>query len=157
MPVIGMRIDSIQGRRGKPTNAPHLSINSMPKVTKVREIDLQDLGKKALALTFEFSTTYQPGDSPQPAAKEAKADALVGSIMMAGDLIYLPENAQDVMKHWESKKSLPEGMRVEVLNHLFSTCLLRMANIAQELQLPLPLNLPRVEPQKASGAKNEER
>ena len=143
MPIVGMRIVSIEGKRGKPSDSPNININSMPKVTDVREIDLSDFDRKALALNFNLSTTYEPATPNQP---KKEKEPPVGRIMMAGELVYLPENAQDVIKHWESSKNLPEKIRVEVINHLFRSCLLRMANIAEELQLPLPLTLPRIEP-----------
>lgn len=143
MPIVGMKVDSIEGRRGKPTTAPNININSVPKVTDMREISLTEFGKKALALRFDFTTTYLPeGVDPQKGKKESP----IGNIVMTGELVYLPENTQNILKQWKKEKKLPEEMKVEILNHLFRTCLLKMANIAEELQLPLPLTLPRVEP-----------
>jgi hypothetical protein len=37
-------------------------------------------------------------------------------------------------------------MNVEVLNHLFRQCLLKISNLADDLQLPPPIQLPRVKP-----------
>ncbi len=145
MPIVGMRIVSIEGRKGASSNAPNININSVPKVTDVKEIDLTDFKKKALAMKFDFTTTYEP---VVPGSAKKQKEPLMGSIVMAGELIYLPENTQKVVKQWKKNKQLPENMRVEVLNHLFRTCLLRIATIAEELQLPLPLALPKIEPKK---------
>jgi hypothetical protein len=47
---------------------------------------------------------------------------------------------------------LPESVNIEVLNHLFRQCLLKAANMADDLQLPPPLAMPRVAPkQKETG------
>lgn len=139
MPVVGMKIDSVDAKRGKEVSMGQVRVNSTPKVTSVKEIDLKSLNKKALALGFEFTTKYEPE---------------VAEIKIGGEVLYLsPKNAQ-ILKKWKSKKALPDDVNVEVLNHLFRQCLLKVSNIADDLQLPPPIAMPVVRPkgeQEASG------
>jgi hypothetical protein len=131
MPIIGMKLDSIEGKRGKVPAKGEIKVNSTPRIMTVKQVDLPSIDKKVLALNFEFSTTYSPD---------------VGDIKINGELLYAGENNSQILKQWTAKKMLPEEVNIEVLNHLFRSCLLKVANIADDLQLPPPLAMPRVAP-----------
>jgi hypothetical protein len=89
------------------------------------------MGKKALSLEFEFTTKYNPD---------------IGEIKMSGEVIYLSDKNAKVIKDWKAKKSLPENMNLEVLNYLFRACLIKISVLADDLQLPPAVQLPRVRP-----------
>ena len=129
MPIIGMKLDSIEGKRGKLPPKGEIKVNSTPRITLVRQIDLPSISKKALALNFDFVTAYSPD---------------IGEVKIAGEVLFTSEKNAQILKHWQSKKALPEDVNIEVLNHLFRQCLLKVANIADDLQLPPPLAMPRV-------------
>jgi hypothetical protein len=129
MPIIGMKLDSMEGKRGTVPQTGDIKVNSTPRIMEVKQIDLPSINKKALALNFEFSTTYSPD---------------IGDIRIIGEILYTSDSSANILKQWKSKKSLPEEVNIEVLNHLFRSCLLKVANIADDLQLPPPLAMPRV-------------
>jgi len=132
MPIIGMTLNSMSAGRSKgPTG--EVKVNSTPKITEVKEVNVSTLDKKALNMKFEFVTKYSPD---------------IGEIKIGGNLLYLAEKNAPILKRWKEKKQIPEDTSVEILNHLFRRCLLKIANMAEDLQLPPPLQLPRV---KASG------
>jgi predicted transcriptional regulator len=56
----------------------------------------------------------------------------------------MAENNTKILAQWKKDKTLPEDASVEVLNQLFRKCLLKVSNIAEELQLPIPIQIPRV-------------
>ena len=137
MPIIGMKLDSMEGKRGKIPARGEIKVNSTPRITAVKQIDLPSISKKALALNFDFTTTYSPE---------------IGEIKITGELLFTSEKNPQILKQWQAKKMLPEEVNIEVLNHLFRQCLLKAANMADDLQLPPPLALPRVAPkQKEAG------
>ncbi len=135
MPIIGMKLDSMEGKRGKIPAKGEIKVNSTPRIIDVRQIDLPSISKKVLALNFEFTTTYNPE---------------VGEIRINGELLYASESNAKILKQWQAKKMLPEEVNIDVLNHLFRQCLLKVANMADDLQLPPPLALPRVAPKQKS-------
>ena len=92
---------------------------------KSREVDA--LGKSSLVVGFEFLTSYTPD---------------IGEIRLEGELLYLSEDTEKLLKMWKKDKKLPEDISIEILNNLFRVCLLKVSNISDELQLPLPLRLP---------------
>ena len=133
MPVVGFTINTIEAKREKnvPDTKEQLKINSTPKVTGIQEINLPSIGRKALVVEFDFSTTYTPN---------------IGSIKVSGDLILVSEDNKKVLDAWEKNKSIPNDFYIEVMNYLFARCVLKILNLSDDLQLPPPLNLPFIAP-----------
>jgi hypothetical protein len=138
MPIIGMKLDSMEAKRGKAPERGEIKVNSTPKIIGVKQITLPAIDKKVIALNFDFVTTYNPD---------------IGEVKISGEVLYATDDIAKILKQWQTKKMLPESTNVEILNHLFRQCLLKVANIADDLQLPPPLAIPRVAPkQKEEGA-----
>ena len=132
MPIIGLKFDSIEGKRKKENFSVEMKINTAPKIVSAKEIDVKAIGKKAMALGFEFSTQYNPD---------------LAEVKINGEVIYVNEKQQaEILKGWKKDKKLPDDVGIEVLNHLFRHCLIKVAMIAEDLQLPPPLNFPVVKP-----------
>jgi hypothetical protein len=131
MPIIGFKFESMEAKREKTVFGGEVKINSTPKILSVKEIAVPNINKKALELGFEFSTQYDPG---------------IGSARIKGEVLYLSDKNAQILKKWKSKKTLPDDVNIEVLNHLFRQCLLKIANLADDLQLPPPIQMPRVKP-----------
>ncbi|MBI4173659.1 MAG: hypothetical protein HY519_02975 [Candidatus Aenigmarchaeota archaeon] len=131
MPVVGINFASVEGRKKDSKNAGEININSTPKVSAVKEVTLPGIEQKALAMTFEFVTSYEPD---------------IGGITITGEIFYTGEGNKQLLKKWEKDKKLPEDVSAEILNHLFRRCLIKIANLAEDLQLPPPIQIPRVRP-----------
>ena len=131
MPIVGMKIDSISGSREKSNLKGEVKINSSPRVVSVKEITVPGMKKKVLEMGFDFLTRYDPS---------------LGEIKVRGELLYDSESRVKILSHWKKNKRLPREVDIEVLNHLFRHCLLRMANLAEMVQLPPPLRFPIVKP-----------
>ena len=129
MPVIGLTFSSMEAKRGTAPPSDEIKVNSTPRVVDIKEINVATLKKKALSLSFEFVTTYSPN---------------IGEIKIGGDILYLSDKNATILGQWKAKKKLPESVSVDILNHLFRRCLLKIANMAEDLQLPPPLQMPRV-------------
>ncbi len=137
MPIIGMKFDSMEAKRENVPQKGEIKVNSTPRITSAKLIALPSITKKVLALNFDFVTTY----SPQ-----------IGEVKISGEILYVHDDNQKILKQWQSKKTLPEQTNIEVLNHLFRQCLLKVANIADDLQLPPPLAIPRVAPKQKEAS-----
>lgn len=131
MPIIGLTFKSMEAKRDKGKVKGEIKVNSVPKITDVREVKVSNLGKKALALDFEFVTKYKPK---------------IGEARIDGEIVYMAKKNKDILKKWKKKKKLPENISIEVLNHIFRRCLVKVANLTDDLQLPPPLQMPRVKP-----------
>ncbi len=133
MAIIGLSFSSVEAKRDKGQRiGAEIKVNSVPRINDMKEVTLSTLGnKKVLSLAFEFVTTYNPR---------------VGEIKIGGDLLYLADDNKKLLKQWEKEKKLPEKPSLEILNYLFRRCLLKVSNIAEDLQLPPPLPMPTIKP-----------
>ena len=133
MPIIGMTLKKIEANRKKPITG-EVKVNSTPEITGAKEVDVATLDKKAVDMSFDLTTKYEPE---------------IAEIRISGSVLFLTDNTKEIMEQWKDKKRLPEKTSIEVLNYLFRHCLLKVANMADELQLPPPLQLPRVKEAKS--------
>lgn len=137
MGVLGHSITSMKAER-KTLVAKKIDINSTPKITGVKEKKLDVAGltgnkNPVLGIDFEFNTDYSPG---------------IGSIKVAGEVVYAVENNKKVLDEWKKNKKLPRDVDIDVKNFLLKKCLVLGVNIAQEMQLPPPLVIPVIRPKK---------
>jgi hypothetical protein len=133
MAIVGLSFNSVEAKRDKEQRIrAEIKVNSVPRINNVKEVTISTLGnKKVLSMAFEFVTNYDPR---------------VGEIKIGGDLLYLTEDNKKLLKQWEKEKKLPEKPSLEILNYLFRRCLLKVSNIAEDLQLPPPLPMPTIKP-----------
>jgi hypothetical protein len=133
MAVIGLNLNSIQAKKQSAVPRQDIKVNSMPLITGVKEIDLPNISKKALSIDFEFLTRYEPS---------------FANIAIEGSLLYLAENGKEIVSEFAKTKKLPEKASMEVLNYLFRHCLLKASILAEDLQLPPPMPMPKITPKK---------
>jgi hypothetical protein len=133
MAVIGLNLNSIQAKKQSAVPRQDIKVNSTPMITGVKEIDLPNLSKKALSIDFEFITRYEPS---------------FASITIEGSLLYLADNGKELVSEFAKNKKLPEKPSMEVLNYLFRHCLLKASILAEDLQLPPPMPMPKITPKK---------
>ncbi|MEE9323376.1 MAG: hypothetical protein V3U72_02410 [Candidatus Aenigmarchaeota archaeon] len=133
MAIIGLSFDSLEAKRDKEQKIrAEIKVNSVPRINGMKEVSISTIGgKKVLSLAFEFVTNYDPR---------------VGEIKIGGNLLYMTEDNKKLLKQWEKEKKLPEKPSLEILNYLFRRCLLKVSNIAEDLQLPPPLPMPTIKP-----------
>jgi hypothetical protein len=141
MPIVGFRFTSMEGKRLDTEKGPstaEIKVNSTPRIISIKEVDVATFKEKALSIVFEFETNYDPK---------------LAEIKITGDILYIAKDNANVMSEWKKDKKLPDEVNIEILNNLFRRCLVKISTIADDLQLPPPLQLPRVMPK---GAKGEE-
>ncbi len=133
MPIVGLSFNSVEAKRDREQKIrAEIKVNSVPRINDMKEVTISTLGnKKVLSLLFEFVTNYDPR---------------VGEIKIGGELLYLTENNKELLNRWKKERKLPEKPSLEILNYLFRRCLIKVSNIAEDLQLPPPLPMPTIKP-----------
>lgn len=135
MVIIGVHITKIAAEKKPVSNVTRVGINNNVAVTNVEEKDLA-LGQQAkqggLRFAFEFTCTYSPD---------------VGTIHLEGDVLYLIalETAKNIKKEWDEKKKLSPELIEPVLNAALTKCNIEALKISQDINLPSPIPLPKVE------------
>jgi hypothetical protein len=133
MPVIGLNYTTIEARKEGGMGSREVKVNSTPMIKDIKEVQIPNLAKKALSIDFEFFTRYDPA---------------FASIKIEGKLMYLTPKNKEVLTEFGKSKRLPEDVSMEVLNYLFRNCLLKASILADDLQLPPPMPMPKITPKK---------
>ena len=137
MTVLGHNITKLNAER-KSLASKKIDINSTPKITNVKEKDIDVSGltgdkRTVLGISFEFETNYKPN---------------IGNIAIAGEVIYTGEDNKRVVSEWKKNNKLPAVADIEIKNFLLRKCLLIGVQVSQEMQLPPPLVIPIIKPKK---------
>ena len=131
MPIIGLSFNSIEAKKEGGRIQQEVKVNSTPMITDLKEVTVPNLTRKALSIEFEFLSNYEPN---------------YARITIKGTVMYLGENNKEIVKEFEKNKRLPEKVSLEVLNYLFRNCLLKASILADDLQLPPPMPMPKITP-----------
>lgn len=93
---------------------------------------------KTVAFQFVFTVTYAPH---------------VADIMIAGDVYYSadPKKIDEALSSWKTKKKVPADISLAVLNFALQQCNIRALAMAQDLNLPTHLPMPKVNIQKKTA------
>ena len=124
MPVIGMSFSSIEAKV-KSQKKGKIEVSSTPIIKNI-EKKVEPIGEVA-SIEFEFKTTYNPG---------------IAQISLKGEILLQERDINKLIKQWKDKKKLPAEIAVPVLNVIFRRCLKRAIDLADDLQLPPPIQFP---------------
>ncbi len=130
MPIAGINISSVNVKRNA-NIAGSYQVNCNTSVKEVKEQDLPQVKKKALSLPVEFSTVYSD-DSGKSLAE----------ITVTGDVLFLDEKNEQILKDWKGDKKIPEELTVQIVNVLMRDVLTRTIQLTDFLRLPMPIPMP---------------
>ena len=133
MTIIGFSFKKISAERTKGIKSAKVNVANNVSLKKVEESEVPGgVGKqKALRFTYEYVTTYEPS---------------IGNITIGGEVIYLvaPDVVEKTVKEWKKNKKIEKKMLTPILNTILSKCSIKGLIISQDLNLPSPVQLPRV-------------
>ena len=130
MAIVGMVLRNITATKSEDISG-NVKVNNSTNIKDVRETDLAVLGRKGLAVGFEFKTTYEVG------TKKPFAEICVG-----GDVLLLEDNAKEIIDNWKKSKKMPDKMNIAIINSVLRRCLTEGLLLSEKLNLPPPLVLP---------------
>ena len=90
---------------------------------------------------FEFTSAYEPS---------------VGSILFEGELLYLeePKKIKEIMSSWKKDKKIEKELMAVLLNTILSKCNVQALILSQDVNLPPPIPLPKVQMAQQQEDKN---
>lgn len=142
MNIVGFNFTQISALRNKSV-VGKVNIKNNILLSDVKEAKI-GIGKDrtALRISFAYKSEYEPG---------------IAKMEMAGDVMALEENkkAKEILKTWEKEKKLDSEVAKRVVNHVLDKCSIQSLLLAKDLNLPSPVQLPRVATQTA--AKEEDK
>lgn len=113
--------------------AGKISINNNVIIKNLEKIKIT-LGKTkqdVLRFSYEYTADYKPK---------------IALITLVGNLTYMekPEKIDELIKQWKKDKNLPKEILTPVLNSIYTKCNVQALIMARELNLPPPIQLPKV-------------
>lgn len=137
--IVGFHYTKLSVERHQPLQGK-VSVRNDINIRDVKEQPLAGVkgAHKTVAFQFVFTVTYAPH---------------VADILLTGEVYYAAESKQieEVLASWKSKKKVPADISLAVLNFVLQKCNIRALEMAQELNLPTHIPLPKVDFQKKTA------
>ncbi|MBU3957591.1 MAG: hypothetical protein KKB25_00780 [Nanoarchaeota archaeon] len=129
MPVAGINITSVNVKRiGSFAGEYQMNCNASIKDVKEQELPQS---RKGLSVPAEFSAVY--------ADEKGKS---LAEITIIGDVLFLDEKNEQILKDWKDGKKIPESLTVQIMNVMMRDVLTRTIQLTDFLRLPIPLPTP---------------
>jgi hypothetical protein len=120
-------VERFDAQAGKIAVANNISIKDVTE----HNITLDTSDKKSVQISFVFELKYNPA---------------VGRIVIEGNILLLLDVkvAENHLKVWKDKKSLPDESFEQIMQSIFSKCQIQSIVMARDLGLPSPVPLPKI-------------
>lgn len=128
--IVGFSIRTLNAERTG-TAQGETNINYHSDITDVEQAEVPAFDEPIARISFELTITYSVDEED------------IAEIGFEGTVLW-QKDAQDVVETWEEEDGLPESLASAVTNHVFRKCLTQAVPIADALDLPSPVPMPRV-------------
>ena len=140
MAIIGFNYTKIHIEKNKVATG-NISIRNNVQIKEVKKADfsLQASKQSCLVFSFEFTSKYEPE---------------VATMVYAGEILFLDseEKLAKILESWDKTKSVSPEVTREVINTALTKCNVQAIVMSQEMGLPSPVPLPRIEDRPAQAA-----
>ncbi|HIH04722.1 TPA: hypothetical protein HA281_05650 [Candidatus Woesearchaeota archaeon] len=140
MPIVGFGLTKIIAEKNAAIKGK-VDIRNNVGVKDVRLADIS-LGKdkgNAAKFIFEFTSTYEPG---------------IGRILFEGEVLFMddPGKIKELQESWKKDSKLPQDVMAPVLNSILNKCNVQALILSQDINLPPPIPLPKVQMSRPAAA-----
>lgn len=132
MTIIGMQFTKLAVEKmGQITGKVSISNNVVVQDVEKATIAIGKNKQDVLRFTYEFKANYEPK---------------IALITLVGNLTYLEkaEKIDELIKQWKKDKKLPKEILTPVLNSIYTKCNIQALVMSREINLPPPIQLPKV-------------
>ncbi len=137
MPIVSFNFEKISVEKKAPAATTKITIKNNATIIDVVEetLPLKSAKDGIIKCSFEFTTLYEPK---------------VGEINLRGNVLYLDthQKIQELIKKWKKEKKLGDDIQTAILNIILSKCNIRALSLAEEINLPPQIPLPKLSPNK---------
>ncbi|NQV91512.1 hypothetical protein HQ489_03480 [Candidatus Woesearchaeota archaeon] len=134
MTIVKVNLHKVSAERSLTAKGGQIKINNNVSIKDVEDLDFSVAGKKGLKFTFTFNCSYEPD---------------LGKIDVEGQVIYVGEESEvaEIKKGWDENKKVPLAITEEVVNAALHKGNIQAIKISEEVSLPSPLPLPKLQRQ----------
>ena len=133
MTIVKITLNKVNAERNLEAKAGQVRINNNVSLKNVEEMGFSAEGKKGLKFTFGFSCTYEPD---------------LGRIDVEGQVFYIDteQAVSQVLDGWSKGKRVPPEVMEQIINAALHKGNIQAIKISEDVSLPSPLPLPKVQP-----------
>lgn len=142
MTIVGFNFNKISAeKKAGASGKINVSNNVILKNIEKAKIAVGTGDSDAIKYSFEFTSQYEPK---------------MGSILLTGDVIAVEDvkTVKEVTENWKKSKTLPPEIMGPLLNNILTKCNIEALLLSKELNLPPPIQLPKIE---ITGDKKKEK
>ena len=135
MTVVGLNILKISGeRKSIPSGKINIANNIAIKTIEKKDLNFGKSTQDGARFVFEFTSKYDPD---------------VGEILLEGEIFYMEDakKIKDILDMWEKTKRVDSEVMATIINNALNKCNVQALILSQEINLPPPIPLPKVEAQ----------
>jgi len=131
MTIIGTNFTEINVKKNNVVKSMKINNNLGIKSIKKLDISLGKAKQSGLRFEFEYVTKYEPN---------------AASMVFTGEVLFLADDkkVEEVIKNWEAKKPIDEVIMTQVMNSALFKSSVKALILAQDMNLPSPVKLPKV-------------
>ena len=131
MPIVGFNFDKVSVEKQNPVKGKVTISHNVQAVDIVEEnLNLGSSGD-TIRFKFKFSVDYSPD---------------IANITLLGSVLYMApqEEIKNILKNYKETKEMPKELMPRVFDTILARCNVKSLVLAEEVNLPAPLKLPRV-------------
>lgn len=133
MGIVGMQLNKIVVEKHSPVKGK-INVNNNVTIKDVEKTELQvgPAKQSAIKFHFEYSAMYEPK---------------IAHVTLNGYVTFFdtPDKVKEITDDWKKNKKMPKEILSSVLNTVMSRCNVSALFFAREVNLPPPINLPKVQ------------
>ena len=132
MTIAGVQFDKIVvDRMNTPQGKMSVKNNIVLKDLEKKEFSVGSTKQNMLLFKFEFTADYEPK---------------IAKITLNGTTTYIEKDAKidEIVKGWKKDKKIPKELMTPLLNNILNKCNVEALILAREVNLPPPIQLPKV-------------
>ncbi len=130
MPIVGLTIKEVRGKRLGDVIG-EINVNNNTTLKDIKTVPLSGIGKEGLQLDFDFTSDYLDGKK-----------VALASFFVSGRVLYMDGEGEKAVELWKKSKLLPEDVHLSIMNATLRKALIKVVELADELQLPPPVSMP---------------
>jgi len=143
MPIIGIGLTRMEAKKIEEIKGA-VRVNSGMNITDIKELSLPAFKAKGLSIEFEYRTKYL----------DDKTEKNIAEINIDGNVIFVGDENEKVLKEWKKDKSIADDVKFEVIRVVSDKCSKKAIFLSDDLQLPPPpLMLPQAFKEEKAEAK----
>tara|TARA_Y100000310_G_C20657040_1_gene802508 strand:+ start:490 stop:915 length:426 start_codon:yes stop_codon:yes gene_type:complete len=132
MAIVKINLHKVIAERSLEAKGGQIKINNNVSIKNVDDMAFSVEGKKGLKFTFAFNCNYEPE---------------LGKIEVEGQVLFVEDGKkiEEIKKSWDKDKRIPMEIMEQIINAALHKGNIQAIKISEEVNLPSPLQLPKVQ------------